>query len=102
MSEINITILGRQYPISCKPEDEAKVRELAQQLDNQMSELKQKIPNTSDINLFVINSLMNLSKPAQTQENQAPQGEIISDEDLGKLDDLASNIETLAKKLKST
>jgi len=97
MTQIQINVLNREYTIQCKDGEEQKVQDLADKLNSQMLELQQKIPNVSDINLFVINSLINLdNKQIDTKPENNLDNNMIE-----KFENMAIELENLAKKIKN-
>ena len=102
MAEIEITILDRPYKIACRDGDEQKVRNFAKDLNEQMTDLQSKLPNVSDINLFVINSLVAMDKLNEAQNKPAPaESSEIDDMATGEFEKIANKLETLAKKIKT-
>ena len=62
-----------------------------------MNELQQKIPNVSDINLFVINSLINLDNKKIDINSQNN----LDNNAIEKFENMAIELETLAQKIKN-
>ena len=62
-----------------------------------MNELQQKIPNVSDINLFVINSLINLNNKKIDVNSQNN----LDNKTIEKFENMAIELENLAQKIKN-
>ncbi|MFL2659644.1 MAG: cell division protein ZapA [Alphaproteobacteria bacterium] len=97
MTKIQINVLNREYTIQCQDGEEQKVQELAEKLNSQMNELQQKIPNVSDINLFVINSLINLNNKKIDVNSQNN----LDNKTIEKFENMAIELENLAQKIKN-
>ena len=58
MSQINVSINGRGFPIACEPGEEERLVDLARYVDHHVSELAQKVGQVGDARLLLMASLM--------------------------------------------
>ena len=103
MATIHIKILGRIIPIACKDGEEEKVQHLAKSLNDTLTDLKIKVPNTQDINLLVIHSLMQMDKTNNNEDigTSAQNTNENNDALLAVLKDTADTFESIAKSLEN-
>jgi cell division protein ZapA len=66
MSQINVTINGRQYRMACEDGQEARLATLAQQFDDRITELRGKFGEIGDSRLTVMAALMVADELADT------------------------------------
>lgn len=116
MAEINLTINGRAYGVSCDEGQEKRVIELAAFVDERVKSLSRASTASNDTHLLVLASLMLADELQETKNMQAnhaaavqqsrkpPVAGLGKDEELTLakvLDHLTSRIETLASQLEA-
>lgn len=95
MAQIDVTINGRSYPISCDDGQEDHLRALAAYVDKRVQELVNKLGQVGDLKLLVMASLLiadELSEAFAAIEQQAT--ESTTDESA-----IAQHIERIAKRI---
>ncbi len=109
MSEVNVSINGRQYGIACDEGQEQRVMDLANFVDDRLKAIKAAGAGTNDSHLLVLTSIIMAdelfdARDAAANVNRAPlQGLQITTEDEGKItnaiDHMAERIEKLTSEL---
>ena len=87
MAEVDITINGRLYRISCKDGEEERIKSLATLINNQVQKLSEKIGQLGEARMILLASLVLLDK---SDEDEKEAEKIISI--------TSEKIERLAKK----
>ena len=87
MAEVDITINGRSYRISCKDGEEERIKSLSSLINNQVQKLSEKIGQLGDARMILLASLVLLDKSDEVEKEAE---EIISM--------TSEKIEKLAKK----
>ena len=115
MSELSVTVNGRDYRITCAPGEEARVSKLAEYIDLRVRELSEKIGQVGDTTLMLMAGLMiadELSDAYDSLENARNDGQA-ADRPAGDaateaeavtetLDRMAARITALAERLEKT
>jgi cell division protein ZapA len=109
MTEVNISINGRQYGIACDPGQEQRVMDLANFVDSRLREIAAAGAGTNDSHLLVLTSIIMAdelfdARDAAANGNRAPlTGIQITDEDEGQItaaiDQMAERIDKIAGNL---
>ena len=87
MAEVDITINGRSYRISCKDGEEERIRSLSLLINNQVQKLSEKIGQLGEARMILLAALVLLDKSDEVEKEAE---EIISM--------TSEKIEKLAKK----
>ena len=87
MAEVDITINGRSYRISCKDGEEKRIKSLSSLINNQVQKLSEKIGQLGEARMILLASLVLLDKSDEVEKEAE---EIISM--------TSEKIEKLAKK----
>ena len=87
MAEVDITINGRSYRISCKDGEEERIKSLSSLINNQVQKLSEKIGQLGEARMILLASLVLLDKSEEVEREAV---EIISI--------TSEKIEKLAKK----
>ena len=87
MAEVDITINGRSYRISCKDGEEDRIKSLASLINNQVQKLSEKIGQLGEARMILLASLVLLDKSDEVEKEAEKIISITSDK-----------IEKLAKK----
>ena len=87
MAEVDITINGRAYRISCKDGEEERIKSLASLINNQVQKLSEKIGQLGEARMILLASLVLLDKSDEVEKEAEKIISITSDK-----------IEKLAKK----
>ena len=87
MAEVDITINGRSYRISCKDGEEERIKSLSSLINNQVQKLSEKIGQLGEARMILLASLVLLDKSDEVEKEAE---KIISN--------TSEKIEKLAKK----
>ena len=90
MAEVDITINGRSYRISCKDGEEERIKSLSSLINNQVQKLSEKIGQLGEARMILLASLVLLDKSEET-EKEAEQIISITSEKIEKLAKKFSN-----------
>ena len=90
MAEVDITINGRSYRISCKDGEEARIKSLATLINNQVQKLSEKIGQLGEARMILLASLVLLDKSDEV-EKEAEKIISITSEKIEKLAKKFSN-----------
>ena len=90
MAEVDITINGRSYRISCKNGEEERVKSLATLISNQVQKLSEKIGQLGEARMILLASLVLLDKSDEI-EKEAEKIISITSEKIEKLAKKFSN-----------
>lgn len=99
MSQVEITINGRQYRVACEDGQEAHLTDLANYFDEKMNSLVNEVGQIGDTSLMVMAGLLiadELSDANQELAELRRDGETVY---ASKVDAVAEQIETLADSL---
>ena len=106
MSQVNITINGRNYEIACDDGQEDRVLALGGYIDSRVSELIDQVGQVGELRLLVMGALLiadelqdALSQLDEIEEAQADGGVQLEAAAAGALDDCAQRLETIAARL---
>ena len=103
MSQVNVTINGRQFRMACEDGQEGHLQQLARELDERIVALRGQFGEIGDARLTVMAALMEehaalqVARGTASQRTQATQTAIAA-----ALDSAAERIEGIAKKLSQT
>ena len=67
MAEVDITINGRSYRISCKDGEEERIKSLATLINNQVQKLSEKIGQLGEARMILLASLVLLDKSDEVE-----------------------------------
>ncbi len=90
MAEVDISINGRSYRISCKDGEEERIKSLATLIDNQVQKLSEKIGQLGEARMILLASLVLLDKSDEI-EKEAEKIISITSEKIEKLAKKFSN-----------
>ena len=90
MAEVDITINGRSYRISCKDGEEERIKSLSSLLNNQVQKLSEKIGQLGEARMILLASLVLLDKSDEV-EKEAEKIISITSEKIEKLAKKFSN-----------
>ena len=90
MAEVDITINGRSYRISCKDGEEARIKSLTTLINNQVQKLSEKIGQLGEARMILLASLVLLDKSDEV-EKEAEKIISITSEKIEKLAKRFSN-----------
>ncbi len=110
MGEVNITISGKNYGISCQDGQERRVRDLGKYVDRRLKSIAQAGAADNEKHLLVLTALMlsdevfdmrdNIGQQTQSaQENQIDPAE--EEEIVQAIDYLAGRIDKIAKRIQT-
>jgi cell division protein ZapA len=93
MSEksIKVTIAGRIYPISVKPEEEEMVRAAAKNVDDSVKNLLENYAVKDKQDLLAMTALQLSTKLAEV-DTSAPKGSAIDDREISEIEQLIDNL----------
>ena len=90
MAEVDISINGRSYRISCKDGEEERIKSLATLINNQVQKLSEKIGQLGEARMILLASLVLLDKSDEI-EKEAEKIMSITSEKIEKLAKKFSN-----------
>ena len=90
MADVDITINGRSYRISCKDGEEERIKSLAILINNQVQKLSEKIGQLGEARMILLASLVLLDKSEEV-EKEAEKIISITSEKIEKLAKKFSN-----------
>ena len=90
MAEVDITINGRSYRISCKNGEEERIKSLSSLINNQVQKLSEKIGQLGEARMILLASLVLLDKSDEV-EKEAEKIISITSEKIEKLAKKFSN-----------
>ena len=90
MAEVDITINGRSYRISCKDGEEERIKSLATLINSQVKKLSEKIGQLGEARMILLASLVLLDKSDEV-EKEAEKIISITSEKIEKLAKKFSN-----------
>ena len=90
MAEVDITINGRSYRISCKDGEEERIKSLSSLINNQVQKLSEKIGQLGEARMILLASLVLLDKSDEV-EKEAEKIMSITSEKIEKLAKKFSN-----------
>ena len=90
MAEVDITINGRSYRISCKDGEEERIKSLSSLINNQVQKLSEKIGQLGEARMILLASLVLLDKSDEA-EKEAEKIISITSEKIEKLAKKFSN-----------
>ena len=93
MSEksIKVTIAGRIYPISVKPEEEEMVRAAAKKVDDSVKSLLENYAVKDKQDLLAMTALQ-LSTKLEEVDTSTPKGAAIDDREISEIEQLIDNL----------
>ena len=68
MAEVDITINGRSYRISCKDGEEERIKSLSSLINNQVQKLSEKIGQLGEARMILLASLVLLDKSEEVEK----------------------------------
>ncbi|MBC92602.1 MAG: cell division protein ZapA [Rhodospirillaceae bacterium] len=99
MSQVEITINGRQYRVSCEDGQEEHLTELAKYFDGKMHGLIEEVGQIGDTSLMVMAGLL-IADELSDAKQELDQSQKFSEKTyISKINLLAQKIETLANTL---
>ena len=90
MAEVDITINGRSYRISCKDGEEERIKSLSSLINNQVQKLSEKIGQLGEARMILLAALVLLDKSDEV-EKEAEKIVSITSEKVEKLAKKFSN-----------
>ena len=110
MGEVNISISGRNYGISCQDGQEERVNALGQYVDQRLKGISQAGAATNENHLLVLTALMLSDEVFDLRENVGSQNQQLQSaeanqndeaEVAGAIDQLADRIDQIAKRIQA-
>ena len=110
MGEVNITISGRNYGISCQDGQEERVHNLGEYVDQRLKSISQAGAATSENHLLVLTALMLSDEVFDLRENVGTQTEQLQSAQANQndeaevaqaIDQLANRIDQIAKRIQT-
>lgn len=107
MSQISVTINGRAYPVACDEGEEARIEQLAQDLDHRVANFAKQVGQAGEARLLVLAALVLADELAEARAALADGGGAMAPEyDAGEIaagmDELAERIEAVAARLETS
>ena len=99
MSQVEITINGRQYRVSCEDGQEDHLTELAKYFDGKMHNLIDEVGQIGDASLMVMAGLLVADELWDANQELAQKQNFSENTYIGKINSLAQKIEALADTL---
>jgi cell division protein ZapA len=99
MAQVTISLNGRDYPIACGEGEEARIRELAREIDGRIKGFVGQMGQVGEARLLVLALLTLADEVADTKAKNANGHD--SDTLATGIDALAKRIETVAAKLET-
>lgn len=109
-SVVTIRVNGQPYQLGCDPGQEAEIEALGRMVDETVTSLSSSVGKIGESRLLVMAAILlaEQAKAAGASDTQQADsstsadgaGDIISDEDIGRLENIAKQISTLAATLK--
>ena len=110
MGEVNISISGKNYGISCQDGQEKRVTDLGEYVNQRLKSIAQAGAATNENHLLVLTALMLSDEVfdlrdnvgAQASQPQAPQANPAEEEEIVQaIDHLANRIDQIAKRIQA-
>ncbi len=99
MSQVEITINGRQYRVACEDGQEIHLTNLANYFDDKMSSLVKEVGQIGDTSLMVMAGLLIADELSDANQELIDVRRAAEDEYTNKINALAEQIENLADSL---
>ncbi len=99
VSQVEITINGRQYRVACEDGQESHLTNLANYFDGKMTSLVDEVGQIGDTSLMVMAGLLIADELSDANQELADIQRATEDEYAGKINALAAQIENLADTL---
>lgn len=99
MSQVEITINGRQYRVSCEDGQEDHLSELAKYFDGKMYDLIDEVGQIGDASLMVMAGLLIADELSDANQELAQKQKFSENTYIDKINLLAQKIESLANAL---
>lgn len=102
MAQINVTVAGKTYPLACADGDEERLGKLAAYVDGKTKDLTSKLGHVNETRLILMAAVLIADELHDTLEGQGHDGLIgsLSEDDLAAvLNEVASEVETIADRL---
>ncbi len=99
MSQVEITINGRQYRVACEDGQEIHLTNLANYFDGKMSSLVKEVGQIGDTSLMVMAGLLIADELSDANQELIDVRRAAEDEYTNKINALAEQIENLADSL---
>ena len=99
MSQVEITINGRQYRVSCEDGQEDHLIELAKYFDGKMHDLIDEVGQIGDASLMVMAGLLIADELSDANQELAQKQKFSENTYIDKVNSLAQKIESLASAL---
>lgn len=102
MAQVTITMNGRHYAVGCADGEEARLRNLAAELDRRMSGLVEEVGQIGDARLLVMLGLLLLDEMEEVRQEARGGGSDAEDHVAAIVENLADRVESLAARLEET
>ncbi len=99
MSQVEITINGRQYRVACEDGQESHLTNLANYFDGKMTSLIDEVGQIGDTSLMVMAGLLIADELSDANQELADARGVADSDYAGKITALAEQIENLADSL---
>lgn len=99
MSQVEITINGRQYRVACEDGQESHLTNLANYFDGKMTSLIDEVGQIGDTSLMVMAGLLIADELSDANQELADVRGVADSDYVGKITALAEQIENLADSL---
>ncbi len=97
MKKVNIIINGRSFSLACKPEEEAYLMELAENLNKRASDIVSKSDPTNDSQMLLMVALSILDELNEKQKEMNEANAVMTDKITASLKGVSERIEKLAE-----
>lgn len=102
MAQVTITMNGRHYAVGCADGEEARLRNLAAELDRRLSGLVEEVGQIGDARLLVMLGLLLLDEMEELRLETGGGGSGAEDRVAAVVESLADRVESLAARLEGT
>jgi len=102
MAQLTIQLNGRSYTIGCADGEEARLRNLAAELDRRVSSLVEEVGQIGDARLLVMAGLLLLDEMEELRVEARGGGSDAEDRVASIVESLADRVESLAARLEAT
>lgn len=102
MAQVTITMNGRHYAVGCADGEEARLRNLAAELDRRLSGLVGEVGQIGDARLLVMLGLLLLDEMEELRVEAGGGGSVAEERVAAIVESLADRVESLAARLEGT
>lgn len=100
MPIVEVSILGVSYQLSCNPNEEQKLIDIANSVNEKLENLSKSYPGVSNAKLMVLNSLMMEDALQDIKNNKSSSANVLDETAVCMaMDTITNYVEELAKKI---